>query len=529
MHHNHSHHGRDSGPVIQQKNGTSISKAKANKTIDYANNHMLYLADLMNQSHFPRLTDVPLPLNCYSRMYVPLDPVLDKYIQHKKVEVSESKKDYVQMRCCEFNSDGRFILAGIERGDIVYHNTYDFSYFYMETIHKVGKESGSSAFITRLRVLPTGENDILTSSGNGYVVYLDNFLNRLPSKECYGKQVHKGCITDMAIAGDGSHFVTCCDKTAIVSHLSNSVDTCFKTLVTISGFDSSLTSLACHPFSPLLLIGEYTGGISLWDLRINTKNKKDPVGSHAHILSAKVPRENKVSFLNWNSVGTTYVVGSCDKRVRIYDIRNPSDPVYIISLNHDPTCMKWNPVLPSTFAVGDSGGNVSFFDLAVAHEVNISGTYPVSPLDDTSLESLLGISTLEQSNDPIRLRPLETITRAHRSTKDTQQILDLAYHPNGHVLATIGDDKDMRFWSCNRPGTLLHDIFHHSGDHTWLNPADERYSHNQSHRIVHATVNTAADRLNQDELSPFYRTPDDGRPAEEVLIPGLLESRSMSM
>lgn len=448
-----------------------------------------------------------MPLYPYTRMYSPKDPVLDKFLQRKKVEiVIDSVKTHVFLNCCEFNADGRFVFAGHDQGGIVYHNTYDFSFFYMETLHLGKEENKTVSQLRRIRLLPFGNNDILTCSSQGYVIYLDNFLNK-QVRTC----VQNGsAIEDLAVNGDGSCFAASVGSTI---HVYGITPRSMSPLVQLTG-PHEFTTLCYHPLPSLLLAGDKNGCVRLFDVREAGRNDSKTVWQVN-------PSKQPVSFVNWHRTTMTFVVGSKDRSILFFDARMPQHPTHRIDCKYAPTCMRWNPCLPDTMAVGDYGGSVYFYDICAGGRT-FTGTYTCTLKRGPNL-----VGAALSPPDPITLTPIGSILKAHRtSDKDDQAIVDLCYHPNGHVLTTIGADKDLRFWTYSRPGTVFWDIFHRSGQGA-IDPTRDIYSHNQSHRNMHDDINTAANRLNADELQQFMVSVSASGILQHTL-PGLEEAERLT-
>ena len=135
--------------------------------------------------------------------------------------------------------------------------------------------------------------------------------------------------------------------------------------------------------------------------------------------------------------------------------------------------------------VSDTQGNINFYDLRFTggggsgfehvfqeeYQDIVSAEISQRPALET-----IGASSGRQQY----LYAVGYVERAHRNQKSmSQQILDMDIHPSGNVLATSGQDKDVRFWTYPGAGVLENEIFHAGGQ---INPVDETYTFNQSHR-----------------------------------------------
>lgn len=542
-------------PIIQKaKDGTSASKAKANKTIDYESDLMLRFQDMIYESHFPRLTSIAQPSYAFNRMYNTPVPILDKFIQRKKVELSTRDQSmHVGFSCCEFTSDGRFAFAGGDQGNLVYHNTYDFSFYYQETIHQYNSENqGSHCEIRRLRFLPSNNNDFLSCSGNGFVVLLDNFLNKKATLEVF----QRTAILDLTVFSDAKRFAACSEK---------GIHVCALKQASIGApvcIDSRpITAVCYHPFARLLASGR-DGFLTIYAEAPSEPAAPGPAGEkkeeairYTVVNEVKLPdASTRVVFVMWHHSGAFVGAGMSDNMIRFYDIRDMRAPTHQYHLDRKPTCFRWNPIYREVFAVGDESANVTFFDFnlgmlgptvtdvvgfasdsrvlaSAAHgPQGFGGVFDLTPAvsaDVLAMHEVLRSALpsafhclAKSAGRTLTFTPIGSILKAHRTIdKNDCRLIDLAFHPIGHVLCTIGSDKDLRFWGYNRCGNMMIDVFHKSDDKA-INPTDEIYSHNKSHKEYainqgkpakeYPTISTALQRYISDEMESFEVRGDSG-------------------
>jgi len=534
---------------------------------------MLSLESMSVSNHFPRFGDIPQPLYSYSRQFRPSDPVLDKFIQRKKVNYtykSQESGDYpIAIECCDFTSDGRYLMSAGEFSLVALHNTFDFSFFYTESIpFSPRKEDMPKHIIKRLRFIPANNNNIVCLESKGVAVILDPVLTPRDTKAVTMKQV-----SDLSIFSDGK-LLACSEENGDI-YLSRLGAATFKQDCRILCHRNGVSGIDFHPFSALLASAGKDGKLCISDIRINSgyspmrdtaaapvsgsaaqaqpawRDEESPKFSPSLVLSVTpcpTIAINELSFVRWHQGGTLVAVGCPDASVKIYDIRMANLPVSQYKVQWKPTCMRWNPRFPDWFAVGDAGGNIDFCNVQTVSRFHLprwagweapgsnghSQTDPEAPDDQviapllarslgstlSSVSSLLSsgpygpaFSSLAGRRPPaaIRYTPMELlpqgqIKRAHRpENRTTASVVDLTFHPGGHILATVGSERDLRFWSSMRCGALLRDVFHlDTGD--GIDVASDEFSHNKSHKGRDQSVSTAYEKINRQELSGALRT-----------------------
>ncbi|KAK2197688.1 bifunctional WD40-repeat-containing domain superfamily/WD40 repeat/Pre-mRNA 3' end processing protein Pfs2-like/WD40-YVTN repeat-like-containing domain superfamily [Babesia duncani] len=292
--------------------------------------------------------------------------------------------------------NGKTLLGGSQGGKLIMWNGTTFQF---EDIKRFPVSSGS---VTAMQWSPDGDF-LVAGDEHGKLGLLSPALSLLDAKLFEG--LYRP-VLDLSLSPNGSKLVACAD-----TYSPHVFDVQHRSLEgTLSGehIDStSVSSLDWHPFKSLICTGTRTNITSLWD----PLSRRQISTMHVH----KAP----LCKVSWNPQGNTWLTASVDGIINLWDLR-VLKPLIMYRLSSVPTCIAWNPIFPSVFAVGDNKSRLLHFT-----------------------------SDFEQ--------PVSEITTSCPPAKDTS-ILSMDWHPQGHCLATCSDDKVVRFWCRSPPGSPNHTV-----------------------------------------------------------------------
>lgn len=198
---------------------------------------------------------------------------------------------------------------------------------------------------------------------------------------------HSGQVTDVDFNADGSRLATASlDGSAKVWDV-----TAQRAVLTLSGHSNGVTAVAFYPSGERIISAGLDGTARIW----NTETGLEPLSLSDHRAG--------VNSLRYSRDGTTLVTASNDQTARLWDLV--------------------------------SGENIATF--AHPEGVNSAELHPTEPL----------LATATQGQDPnVRLWDLTTGEVIEPFYDHPQLVNDLAFSPDGTILATAAQDGVVRFW-----------------------------------------------------------------------------------
>lgn len=148
-----------------------------------------------------------------------------------------------------------------------------------------------------------------------------------------------------------------------------------------------------------MVTGSQDNYVKLWDPR---------TGEDVHSMQ---PHHKTVSQVRWNPInGNWLLTGSQDHSLKVHDIRVMKE--FKTFQKHDAqiTCATWHPHKEELFASASHSGQIMYWMANYGH--------------------------------------LHTTPRAHfKSPTEGSMVWGLAWHPEGHILVSTGNDHKLRFWA----------------------------------------------------------------------------------
>ena len=165
-----------------------------------------------------------------------------------------------------------------------------------------------------------------------------------------------------------------------------------------------IKSCGWHPTKGLIAAGTNDRAIKFWDPR-------EP----SCLLTLNDYHKHYTSSVEWSPNGNWLLSASGDTTCKILDIRTMTEVQTFKGINlpegmNEVNVAHWHPFHESLFASATQNGSICYYD--------------------TSKDT-----------------PVNSIAKAHDAA-----IFSLAWHPNGHMIITGGNDKCIKYWIRNKPG-----------------------------------------------------------------------------
>lgn len=242
----------------------------------------------------------------------------------------------------------------------------------------------------RSMVWSYNDNWMVTGDDGGSIKYWQTNMNNVKAN----KSAHKESVRDLSFCRTDLKFCSCSDDNTVkVWDFARCQEEC-----SLQGHGWDVKSVDWHPMKSLLVSGGKDSLVKLWD----AKSGKELCSFHGH--------KNIVLSVKWNQNGNWLLTASKDQSIKLYDIRAMKELESFRGHRKDVTALAWHPFHEEYFVSGSFDGSI--FHWLVEHET-----------------------------------PQAEIPNAHDSS-----VWDLAWHPNGYLLCSGGNDHTTKFWCRNRPG-----------------------------------------------------------------------------
>lgn len=306
-----------------------------------------------------------------------------------------TKPTKTHFNCAQWSSDASLLVLGTEYGDMV---TWEGETLKVKKInpiqaHKVKKNQHVNHAITSLARNNFGKL-LVSGDSSGLFQICDETFREITAVD----NAHSGAIQGLSFAPCDSKLVSGGDD----SHLhvwtigQKTPDT------TLSGHQSDVKAVEWHPYRGLIASGSRDSAVRLWDPK---------AGSCVSILTG---HKKQVNCLGWNKNGNWLATGAKDSLLKIYDIRTMRELEVCRGHNSDVTSLAWHPLHETLLVTGAYNGSLVYWVAGHTQE------------------------------------PHTSISLAHRQFIDV-----LAWHPEGHILASSSNDCVLKFWCREAPGSKL--------------------------------------------------------------------------
>ena len=359
-------------------------------------------------------------------------------------------KERSSINCVTWAPNARRVITGSHKGELTLWSGIHFSY-----------EMTISAHEAPIRYLKWTPNSQLLLSGDdsGTIHYWKPNMENVRSIKAHTESIHaitfsKRSHQRVATGSDDRLLIVRDLETGMIQEQFN--------------HESEIKSADWHPYTDILMAGTKDGQVKLWDVRQKPSSSFSSFTKSAHTLKR---HNGGVMRVAWHRNGVWFLTASRDQTIRQFDLRflpqqQQQQPNYesksanewgidkgleiglergqqaelSVYTGHkrEITALAWHPQIESLFATGGADGNI-FYWLANHSSVN------------SSVNSF-NTSNNCDNNSLSYTSPVAQVCGAHDNS-----VLDLAWHPLGHLIASAGFDYSMKMWTRNRPGDDMRD------------------------------------------------------------------------
>ena len=312
---------------------------------------------------------------------------------------------------------GRRLITGNAEGDFCLWDGNSFQFELIMSAH-------NSPF--RAQCWSHSGNFLISTSYKGNLKYWTTSIAPVVSFDAHDET----SINDVSFSPSDSKFVTCGDDRSVnvFDFESQKIER------NLAGHGWDVKTCKWHPGASVIASGGKDNLVKLWDPR---------AGSN---LATLYGHKNTVTNVAWSPNGNWLLTASRDQMIKLYDIREMKEVrstalfltsvhwclfVRINSLIRSPptncslqlcslkghhkevTSISWHPIFETVFASGGMDGNLLYWNIGP-----------------------------RGSEEPAARVPF-----AH-----DMAIWDMEWHPSGHCLATVSNDKTTKIWCRPRPG-----------------------------------------------------------------------------
>lgn len=241
---------------------------------------------------------------------------------------------------------------------------------------------------------------LLTGGSNGEIKLWNPQLREL---HCIERQVaHTDCVRALTISPTDAKLASASDdgkaKTFDVATAREEFSW--------PGHGAPVKTIDWHSTLGLLATGGQDNTVKFWDPRTGD------------LISTLYEHKSTVNKVEWNRINGNWLLSaSKDTSVKVFDIRTMRLLQTFTGHTREITSCTWHPYHETLCASAGYDGGIKFFNVGAAES-------------------------------------LGEIEQAHEGS-----IWDIAFHPVGHLIASVSHDKTARFWARNRPGSNMQDRY----------------------------------------------------------------------
>eukprot|EP01059_Diplonema_ambulator_P005057 TRINITY_DN14787_c0_g5_i1.p1 TRINITY_DN14787_c0_g5~~TRINITY_DN14787_c0_g5_i1.p1 ORF type:complete len:648 (+),score=130.01 TRINITY_DN14787_c0_g5_i1:102-2045(+) len=214
-------------------------------------------------------------------------------------------------------------------------------------------------------------------------------------------------VREVTTSPNSSKFAACSED-GIIRVFDTKTATLEKELL---GHGGDVTTNHWHPTSNLFASGSQDKKVILWDPR-----STDRISS---LLGFKDP----VTKVRWSPDDYMLLAASKDTFIRLFDIRMAKELFTFAGHKKDVMSVAWHPTHRNLFSSGGNDGQLSFWVVGQGQE-------------ETKGRTLC--------------KSVCTVYKSHGELRYPNPVIDVAWHPLGHALATAS--WECKFWTHNKPG-----------------------------------------------------------------------------
>jgi polyadenylation factor subunit 2 len=366
--------------------GKRMRKHVTRKTIDFNSSFIKYLHGRVIQRSWKDIIWLKPTMDYIKDLEPSFRTVYNPAAAYctKFVSVGTNKEKF-PINCCAWTPEARWLLTGNAQGMVTIWNGLEFNFITM---------FAQDHAIRTMQWMHNGKL-MITGDDKGGLRIFEPSMNMVAENTT----AHSSAVRDISFCPTDLLFVTGSQDHSVrlwnagIEKISSLGET---------GKDAHgmvVTSVHWHPRMALVLSGSKDTSVKVWDPR------------QAACLRTLHAHNQDVTKVRWNDNGRWFLSASRDSSIKIWDIRTMSvfqtfkpDAAGVSDDRREVAAAAWHPYHERVLASGHADSAVRFWTV---------------DLPDVQAE----------------------ITAAH-----DKDVTDIAWHPLGHMLASVGNDTKACFW-----------------------------------------------------------------------------------
>jgi polyadenylation factor subunit 2 len=309
--------------------------------------------------------------------------------------------------CLEWAPNGKRVMVGNSKGGISRIDALNFA-------QEMGSDSSEKG--VKAIVISKDEKFYITGDEEGMI---KKYNITLKQDKSFKSNENGYSVRELSIAPTNMKFVSALeDKTLKIWDVNNEVPDRL-----LEGHGNEVICCDWHPQKGLIVSGSKDTTVKFWDP--NTGNELATINAH----------NNSLKKVKWNANGNWLLTCSKDQSMKLYDIRMFKEIQAFIGLKSEIEALAWHPLHEKLLATGDKLGTIAYWMIFEKDAV-------------VQLNHAHYVHKKDKDGD-MNSKPLQAGAK----------INDLIWSPIGNMLASCGQDKNVKIWGRinieDRPQTMM--------------------------------------------------------------------------